>query len=694
MIGQEITNKDGFPVVNGRQLNTTSVYQPNAEVLKLWAQIQKDYYVGYTLQHRSFDEFDGMSLLDRMRLDQQTFGAFVGATYLPKHKAWRWRGRKNTARNKIIGILAHLLAAMLFPYVHATNDEDEEDKMTARVMRILIENHLRKAKYEIKYLFIILSALVNPAVFVGVEYVEAMQRVKQRMADGHIKVIEAVDEILSGLNISIIPVDEVLLGDFYSGTGQVQRQPVVLRVRRISFDDARAMYSGKYFDENGKDLFGFVQAGKTRIVAATQENQTLFDIDWTEADPNFVQEITAYYRSEDLEVKIVGGVFLGNTKDVYNSNPFSHRRMSVVGNDWISVPVIPIAMSGFEPMDPSGRFAWYKSAANKEYWDDKSQNAMHRILHDGTYLDVIKPFLISGVAKFDSTVMVPGATVAIPSGAVPTPYSLGPNLAAAMQLMNKEEQDMSESTQDKIMDGIAQAGVTATASIRAEQNARKVLGVFGIMIADLVTQIGELTKDCTIMHTTMGEIDATVPEAPRLKFKAIIARGMDKGRKVTNRIVFSDQMMGNDMTEDEKHTLEWALFDKAGGAETDQRIYMVNPFKFARTMYELWVDADQITDRSMGNDRIKNQVAFNMLTDPRVLPFVDPEAVVNDFVIDEYSDGDPERYKRKAGIPQNNELLNSMMGQGPDAGGGTPTPTPTPSPAGGVPGQLPANALA
>ena len=57
-----------------------------------------------------------MSLLDRMRLDQQTFAAFVGATYMPKHKQWRWRGRKNTARNKIIGILAHLLAAMLFPY--------------------------------------------------------------------------------------------------------------------------------------------------------------------------------------------------------------------------------------------------------------------------------------------------------------------------------------------------------------------------------------------------------------------------------------------------------------------------------------------------------------------------------------------------------------------------------------------------
>ena len=121
---------------------------------------------------------------------------------------------------------------------------------------------------------------------------------------------------------------------------------------------------------------------------------------------------------------------------------------------------------------------------------------------------------------------------------------------------------------------------------------------------------------------------------------------------------------------------------------------MVNPFKFARTMYELWVDADQITDRSMGNDRLQKQVAFNMLTDPRVLPFVDPEAVAKDFVIDEYSDGDPDRYTRKPGSDPNNELLNSMMGAGtgkPASGAAQPAAVPTSS---GVPGQLPANALA
>jgi len=111
-------------------------------------------------------------------------------------------------------------------------------------MRILIENHLRKADYEMKFLFMMTSALVNPAVFAEVEYVEAIQRIKTRQADGSYKIEDAVDELLSGLNLNIIPIDQILLGDFY--TFDLQRQPYIMRVRRISWDEARSVYAGKY----------------------------------------------------------------------------------------------------------------------------------------------------------------------------------------------------------------------------------------------------------------------------------------------------------------------------------------------------------------------------------------------------------------------------------------------------------------
>lgn len=669
MIGQIITDKEGVPLDNENNKLTPSTYKPSEEIKKLFSRVQRDYQNAWALQHRCFDEFDGVSLLDRVRLDQQLFGAFVGAEYVPKHKRWRWQGRKQTARNKLLGICAHMIAGMLFPFVYAKNEQDEEDKMTARVMRILIEEHLRKANYEIKFLYIILSALVHPAVFVEIEYIKALQRIKQKLISGEYKIIEAVDDLLSGLNLNIVPIDEILLADFY--TQDIQKQPYLIRVRRISWDIARKIYSNKYY-EGGKDLFDYVEAGKTRIVIAGQDNNTLYDVDWTEADGNFVQEITAFYRDEDLEVTFVGGVYFGKQTNVYNSNPMRHRRLSFVNNEWISIPIYGFAKSGFEPIDPSGRFTYYKSGAFKEYWDDLGSNTMDRLMMDGTHLDVMKPIFMSGVAKADSTVMIPGATVAMPAGATVTPYQLGPNLVAAITALKEREKNMSESTQDKIMSGGADKGVTAYATRQAEQNARVVLGIFGLMISDLVTQIGDLTKDCIINYATVGQLDSLVPEALNMKFKTFLANGKDKGKSVTNRIVFTSEYMGRNMTKEDKNNIEWDLYDKSGGEGSDQRLYKVNTYQFARCSYTSYIDPDQILRKSTGLDEQRKLLAFNIMTDPRVIPFTDQEAVVNDFAIEVYGGDDPERYKRKI-TP--NDMLSSMMGN--VVGQGSP-PVPMP----------------
>lgn len=667
MIANIVTDeKTGEPLDgNGTKLSV-SAYNPPEEVKKLFARIQTDYQNAWRLQHRSFDEFDGVSLLDRARVDQQTFGAYVGASVEPATKAWRWKGRKNTARNKIIGILAHVISGMLYPYCYAYNEEDEEDKMTAKVMRILIENHLRKADYELKFLFMMTSALVNPAVFVEVEYVEAMQKVKVRNADGSYRIEEAVDELLSGIGLNIIPIDQILLADFY--TFDLQRQPNIIRVRRIAWDEAREIYAGKYFID-GKDQFDYVEAGKTRIMLTGQEHQTLYDIEWTEADRNYVQEITVYYRPEDLEVTFVGGVFMGDAKDVYKSNPFKHRRMSMIGDKWMSIPVYPFAKSGFEPLDPAGRFAYYKSASFKEFWDDAAQNRMHQIAFDGTYLDVIKPMFLTGVSKVDQTVMVPGATIGMPVGANAVPYQLGPNLQAALNMMRVEKEDMADSTQDQIQSGIAQPGVTATATIKAQQNAQVILGVFAIMIADLVRQIGELTIDCIIHHTTVGEVDATVPGALNMKYKKVLLRGKEGGKDVTNRIEFDASMMGEGLTPEQANELEWDMFEKAGGMDATQRIYKVNPYKFARHQFSLYIDPSMITSKSMGTDQMKRERAFAILTSPQVAPYVDQQAVIDEYVLDEYSDGDPDKFKKKI---DPNEMLNSIMGGAPGVPGASP----------------------
>jgi hypothetical protein len=118
------------------------------------------------------------------------------------------------------------------------------------------------------------------------------------------------------------------------------------------------------------------------------------------------------------------------------------------------------------------------------------------------------------------------------------------------------------------------------------------------------------------------------------------------------------------MTKKQKEDIEWDLYDKTDG--TDQRIFMVNPYQFARHTYTLYIDSDQIVRKSAGLDREEKVLAFNMLTDPRVAPFTDQKEVVDEFVIEQFTD-DPERFKKK-GNPD--EMMNGMMSgmMGPSGG--------------------------
>lgn len=637
----------------------------------MFAKCQQDYQRAYNLQHRNFDEFDGKSLLQRTKADQETFGAFVGAEYVPKHKAWRWRGRKNTARNKIIGILAQMISGMLYPLVSASNEESEPDKMSARVMRILVEDHLKKAGYELKFMYFVLSALVNPAAIVEVQYLIAYQRIKEELADGKMSVTEAIDEFLTGINLNVVQIDQLLVGDFY--VNNIQAQPFMVRIQRMSYDTARSIYAGRY-TVDGKDQFDYVIAGKTRVFLSGSEDQTLYDIDWTEGDRTAVQVATFYYRPDDTEVTFVGGVFMGEQKDIYNSNRFSHRRMSLIGDEWKSIPIYPYAKSYYEPIDPTGRFFYGKSGAFKEYWDDASINHAYRLLQDGMTLEVIKPLFMSGVAKVDQIVIAPGAATGMPAGATVTPWSMSPNLGAAMQVLTKNESDMSESTQDKIMAGHTDPGITATQSIQAQNQGRINLGGFGLMIADLIKQVGELVIDCIVQHTLQGEIDATVPESLQLKYKTVIAKTKDKGKNVTNRISFKSELVGKKMTGDQRDEYEWKLWEDKGG--DDQDVYHVNPYKFARMSYSMTVDADQIVNHAMGNDRQQKILKYQMLTQQFVYPFTDQKQVADD-VIEEFSEGDPDRLKAK------NTGANMMMqGMGMAPPGqqtpGIPSPMQTP----------------
>jgi hypothetical protein len=230
-----------------------------------------------------------------------------------------------------------------------------------------------------------------------------------------------------------------------------------------------------------------------------------------------------------------------------------------------------------------------------------------------------------------------------------------------MNMMRSEVDDMSESTQDQIQSGIAKSGITATAINRAQQNAQTIMQVFSISIADLVRQIGELVIDDIIMHTTVGTVDETIPGSLNMKYKQLLIRNKDNGKEVTNRIEFDSSMLGKDLTKEQANEMEWAMFEKAGGLNSSQVHYKVNPYKFARHQFSLYIDPSMITSRSMGTDQLKKERAFNMLINPAVQPYIDMPEVIDEFILKDYNSNDPEKFLKKQEDVQN-EMLNNVMG--------------------------------
>lgn len=645
-----------LPTANDNEPMLSKKLDAPAEVRKMWEQVRQDYFKAYALQNRPFEEFDMLSLLQRMNLDQQTWGAFVGANYSPSDQSWRWAGRKNTARNKIIGILAHVVSAMLYPFVYAYNEDNKEDELTARVMRILIENHLKKTKYEDKFLFMMCSALVNPAVFAQVECVEAWQKIKYKK-DGKWFTEEVIDEILTGIHLNLVPVDQMMLGDFY--TSDIQQQPYIIRVRRVSYDEAKAIYGGKHYWK-GTDLFEYVKKGDmSQVVGAGRDYQTIYNIDWTLADQNFVQIITAYYKSEDLEAVFVGGVLMGSYDDAYNTNPFKKRRLTTnTKGEYVTMPVYPFAKTGFEPIDPNRRFAYYKSAAHKEFWDDASLNRAFQLAQDSSYLGAFPPSMITGVTgPIDSSIMVPGYTFGAPKDAQLTPAFQQRNMPSLQFLMQENKDDMSLSTQDALQSGQAERGVTATASLKAEQNAKIIMTVFATMISNLVKDIGQLYVDDVLLNTTQGEIDATIPDNIKIKYRTIRLQTKEEGKEINNVVKFDPNMSLPTFDKNKAEELEWSIFNENGKDNPHTYSYIVDPYKFAKAQFTVYVDPQVIISRSLGTDTLRKERLLNYAINPAIAPFLNIKEVVDKLVIDELAEGDPDKFKA-----DENQLAQAMFG--------------------------------
>lgn len=655
--------RDDFTMIGEIPRNAQkSTYLPPQSVIDFTKKVRQDYQIGWSILHEAHEELNNTSVIAEMNRNQKLFNSFVEDLSANPDESWRWSGTRPITRNKIISILAHMTAQITVPNIFAQNDQDEEDKQMANVMRDILTWMIQNSDYSQDFVLAVMGALVNPVTYMGAEFNEVMQSIKERLENGELTLSQTRDEVLSGFQTHIYSADQILITNAHERN--IQKQRAIIKRTFVDFDTAEAMFG---HHEN----FMFVQPG---VKALFNEKDGLFYDIKEDTNTNLV-EISRYYnRREDVGVAFVNGIYMGdsvfrqrfdeNGEPAFEEgepvsdelrpedlNPIKHRDNS-------NRPKYNVAPIGYERINE--HFFYFKSAVAKLAPEQDLVDAMYRMVMDGTFLSVMPPVAISGDDEVETDVWFPGAAHHISRDTEIAPLSSGNDLNAGYRALQEIERSMEQSSQSDIRSGQSQQGAqTAFEIARLEQNARIQLGNFGKEIGTFVAQIGQLMVDIALQHLTVAETEEILGGQVRLKYRPFLVADQDfGGEKITKHIRFSDELIGRKMTDEEMKRRRLKLLKESGAKIKDGKVKVeriineVNPVLFSRMKYLVRVEPDSMLPKNEAFTKALKLEAYDRaLQNPLIIN--DPEAltaVTRDFLFGALHEtqGEEDKYLPKA----------------------------------------------
>lgn len=620
-----------------------SAYQEPFEVQELTSVSEIDLQTGDEILTRPFEEFNNMSLIQRANLDQKDWLAWSESPSENPDESWMFTGTSNATRNAIISTAAHLTQEVIYPKSYAQNDDDEEDIAAAQVMDNALEYNCRRDNYQETFLYGTISGLVNPVSYFKVEYARDFQEITVGTAENFSKK-KVIDDEYSGFQYSLLPLDEVLLGNPY--VFEMQKQPFVIHRRRITYKAAEQKFGNHPNWEH-------VRPGiYTRLNAG---DNLFYDVD--DQDDSSVVVETYSYRHTDMQFDRVNGLYMSNPNVDYL--PMRHR-------DNKNRPKYNIVKYGAEPID-SMRFAYFKSLASKLSNDKELVDRMRQNAVDASTFSTFPSIFTMGAGKMDKSVFIPATVVDLHKDAKVSPATGVANPSFAYEAARNAEIDMNKASVGPQSSGIG-AGPQKTRGEAEllQQNAITNLGIIGQMLVNgMIRPIGELMMDDIIRYQTVGESMELSGGALGMKYQTLILNDkVINGDKKTVVINFTDRWAGRNISDEEKEKMEVELFDKAGDNKV---LFEVNPALWSRSQFMIVVDGGALRPKSERQDvNAKLAIYDRALANPLIAN--DPEKladVTRDLLFEPTLKGESAKY-----IPK--DTKNALRGVLPEVSGPSP----------------------
>jgi hypothetical protein len=285
----------------GKIKNTISHYKPGKKEIAVTKMVADDWQQGNLIQSQSRQEFNDRSLLSEIDINQQAYNSYIPPRSIDPDESWRAQTVRPITRNKLNSIAAHVTEPILYPSVFAQNANDDEDKASAEVMRDLIEYVIDNSNYVRTFVSAVIAALVDPAVFIGVEFCEIMRKIKEIAEDGTWKEKEVLDDVLSGFKVNLIPCREVLIANIFEP--DIQKQRFIAINKYIDYKEAEQIYGAN------KNWI-YVKPG-VRLVF-DEYTSTFYEVVDEDMKEVLVNEVTYYNRALDLKLCFINGILMSD----------------------------------------------------------------------------------------------------------------------------------------------------------------------------------------------------------------------------------------------------------------------------------------------------------------------------------------------------------------------------------------------
>jgi len=621
------------------QKTPVSLYQPGVEIRELTFVVKKDYAIGDRILNTGYEELNNYSPIDRDSRDRRTFYSFVDENVEDPQEGWKWRGTRGLARSRGMAMHAHLTARYAIPSSEAQNEKQEEDVAMSDVMNTVMEwiTLPEVSNYRSSYLLATMGMLTSPVTYMGVEYFEIYQKVRQMREDGIYAKKEILDEVLSGPKFPVYSASQIKITNAYEQN--IQRQRAILSVRYIDWTEAKAKY-GRH--ENWQ----YVQPG---VRAIYNESDGLFYDIKDEEHLTSIEEATWKSRTDDTEVCFLNGIYFG--KEDAEANPIRHR-------DNRNAPKYDIVPFGYNRIGE--HFYFYKSLMNEAGWDDQLMDAMWEVHMNREFLDAEPPIAQTGSDKIDSSIIFPGGITAFTNPDVRVSAILPRRGDSSLRTLQEIEKSLGEKSVSETQTGeLPEASQKAYTVSQAVQSARVLMGGVTKSIEASVIQVGSLMQDIILQHLTVAELDELTGNPTYRRF--ILRDQTVDGKKVSKNILFEEALVGKRMSEEEQKYANLELLSESGYPEHKEVLYRVNPYIFSKRKYFTKTESEMMLPE---NEQYQQGIMSQFYQLVRQDPYFTPEALARKLA-HTFFKGKGEELLAKN--------INDIMGQNMAAQTGQPT---------------------